>query len=230
MPASSRQLASASVMMASNTLPRWLCSMMPMPLSRTFQISCWAFLSTLSGSTAGPALKLKIRSVMALFPCSGAVFQAREIHLDHVRVARGNRGHGRLVRLGVQVNARERGLRAVIDDVFDFFHVDAPLGQYVEHMGQHAGPVPMPDREHVGRRALGLAVDAVGHAALLEITLYDPDHLVRDGHLGLLGRGTDMMGDIDARFPHQRILRGPAAAGRLLLEDVEPHPDATGAD
>ncbi len=38
--------------------------MIPMPLSATFQMSRWADLMTLSGRTAGPALKLKIRSLM----------------------------------------------------------------------------------------------------------------------------------------------------------------------
>src|SRR6478735_7515824 len=67
MPASARQFASASARIFSNTLPRWLCSMMPMPLPATFQMASCAFRRTGSGSAAGPALKLKMRSVIGAF-------------------------------------------------------------------------------------------------------------------------------------------------------------------
>ena len=41
-----------------NSLPRWLISITDMPLPCQSSISAAALLSTASGSTAGPALKL----------------------------------------------------------------------------------------------------------------------------------------------------------------------------
>src|SRR5690349_3721087 len=49
-----------------NSLPRWLISITDMPLPCQSSISAAAVRRTGSGSTAGPALKLKIRIVKAL--------------------------------------------------------------------------------------------------------------------------------------------------------------------
>src|SRR5512134_1128484 len=67
-----RQSALASSITRSNTGPRWLCSMMPMPESKMLQMSCWHCSSTSSGSTAGPAEKLKIRCGRFFAPLSDA--------------------------------------------------------------------------------------------------------------------------------------------------------------
>ena len=99
-------------------------------------------------------------------------------------------------------------------------------GQHPEDVGQHAGTVAVPDHEHVARRAPGEPVDHVGHLAGGLERLHDPDHLVGDGHLGLVGGCADVVGPVDAR--HLRgsaLLNSPVAAGRLALEDVEPGPE-----
>src|SRR3954467_9023376 len=49
-----------------NSSPRWLISMTDMPLPCQSSISCAAFASTGSGSTAGPALKLNTRAIESL--------------------------------------------------------------------------------------------------------------------------------------------------------------------
>src|SRR5690242_11033351 len=122
--ARSRQSCSVSSRILSNTLPRWLCSMMPMPLPATFQISCCACLSTGSGRTAGPAPKFQMRSDMVLPTCEGdglAAVELGELDADDVGVAGANRVEGAVGRLAVEVDARERGSGAVIDDVLDLF-------------------------------------------------------------------------------------------------------------
>src|SRR5690606_9146759 len=117
-------LASASLRIRSKTLPRWLCSITPMPLSATFQMSCWTALMTLSGRTAGPALKLKMRSLM--IPLCGDAsgqgpVQAAQVHLDDIGVAALDGSQRDSVRSLVHVDPGQRRLRAVIDDVLDFF-------------------------------------------------------------------------------------------------------------
>src|SRR4051812_10996124 len=47
-----------------NSLPRWLISMIDMPVPRQSSISSPARASTSAGSIAGPALKLKIRDMI----------------------------------------------------------------------------------------------------------------------------------------------------------------------
>ncbi len=63
MASSVRRSASASSAMLMNSLPRWLISITDMPLPCQSSISPAAVRRTSSGSTAGPALKLKIRMI-----------------------------------------------------------------------------------------------------------------------------------------------------------------------
>ena len=57
-----------------------------------------------------------------------------------------------VARRAVEVDPRERGLGAVIDDVLDLFDVDRRSGQHPEDVRQHARTVAVPDR-----RARGVA-------------------------------------------------------------------------
>src|SRR5262245_814782 len=59
--ASERMSASHSAKILSTTLPRWLCSRMPIPEPPIFQTSSWTCFRTSSGSVPGPAEKLKMR-------------------------------------------------------------------------------------------------------------------------------------------------------------------------
>src|SRR5436190_9559263 len=61
MASSARRSASALAAMPMNSLPRWLISITDMPLPCQSSISAAACRKTDSGSTAGPALKLKTR-------------------------------------------------------------------------------------------------------------------------------------------------------------------------
>ena len=74
----------------------------------------------------------------------------------------------------------------------------AAAGQHAEDVRQHAGPVSMPDREHVCCRAAGETVDDVRDFARCLKRLHDPDHLVGDGHLRLLGGRAHMVGAVHA--------------------------------
>src|SRR5512143_488731 len=138
MPASSRQACSASTMIRSKTLPRWLSSMTPMPLPATFQRSCCACLRTGSGSTPGPAPRLKMRSFIGSPTPS---VERGQVHADDVLVAAADRLDRRGIGQTVEMDAGQGRLRAVVDDVLDLFHVDVPVGQHAEHVGQHAGTV-----------------------------------------------------------------------------------------
>src|SRR6185295_2309273 len=152
MPASERHAASASLRIRSNTLPRWLCSMIPMPLPATFQMASCALRRTGSGSTAGPALKLWMRSVIAgpFDVCRGGVGVAviliptvtpsspvdlAQLHADDVLIARPDPLDRPGIGHAVEMDPRQRGVRAMIDDVFDLLHVDRAAGEHAEHVG-----------------------------------------------------------------------------------------------
>src|SRR5207249_3762563 len=65
--------------MEMNSLPRWLISITDMPLPCQSSISAAAFCNTGSGSTAGPALKLKTRMrISELVPSFSAIKGAPE--------------------------------------------------------------------------------------------------------------------------------------------------------
>src|SRR5690606_40721214 len=53
-------------------LPRWLCSMTPTPEPSRFHRAAWLRSMTDSGRTAGPAEKLKMRSLMVGFLVRGS--------------------------------------------------------------------------------------------------------------------------------------------------------------
>ena len=59
---------SASSRILSNTLPRWLCSMMPMPLPATFQMSCCAFLQHRLGQDGGAGAEVEDAVAHGLTP------------------------------------------------------------------------------------------------------------------------------------------------------------------
>src|SRR5688572_29632161 len=61
----------------------------------------------------------------------------------------------------VEVNSSNGGLCAFKDDVLGFLHVEVAAAEMLEHMGQHAGTVSMPDDQHVRRRRLRRQVDNV---------------------------------------------------------------------
>ena len=65
----------------------------------------------------------------------------------------------------VEIDARDCSLRAFEDDVFGFLHVQVAGAQMVEHVGQHAGTVPVADDKHVAGRRPRAEVDDVGDLA-----------------------------------------------------------------
>src|SRR6266446_5159948 len=71
MPSSSRRPASAPWMISSKLFERWLISITDMPRPGSDNICAPASSKTGSGMIAGPALKLKIRSVMIV--CLGSI-------------------------------------------------------------------------------------------------------------------------------------------------------------
>src|ERR1043165_3577535 len=92
--ASLRRSASHSAKTRSTTLPRWLCSRMPIPEPAMFHTSSCTWRSTSSGSVPGPAEKLKIRpeadfegftfvaaaaaGVIGKSPCGPAILHGRD--------------------------------------------------------------------------------------------------------------------------------------------------------
>src|SRR5438874_1912316 len=79
----------------------------------------------------------------------------------------------------------------------------------------------MPDDDlEAGGRARA-QVDGVGDMAALEEAFDDPDRLIGDGLLRLVGGGADVMRAVDARQLSDRIGERAAPALGLIEEDVE---------
>ena len=65
--------------------------------------------------------------------------------------------------------------------------IDPRLVQRLEDVGQDAGPVAVPDGQDMGRGALGEPVDTMRCPPGAEEGIHDPDHLVGDRDLSLVG-------------------------------------------
>src|SRR5215813_7836998 len=87
----------------------------------------------------------------------------------------------------------------------------------------------MPDYQFVaGRRPLG-DVDAVGNHALLEKSIHDAHRLERDGLLGLIRRGSDVVGAVDVRQAGELAIKLRLARLGLTLEYDGGDPNAARA-
>ena len=126
----------------------------------------------------------------------------------------------------VDVDARDRRLAAVEDDVLGLLDVDPGLLQAVEDRGEDADAVVVAHRDEVGRERLLREVHDVRGAARLLVEADDADGLCGDGLLRLLGRGADVVGADDAGEGEDRRVDRAAAARGLLGEDVEPRAEA----
>src|SRR5262249_51649607 len=117
MPASSRMSATARCRMSSKVFERWLISITDIPTPGSATRSRCASSRTGSGRTAGPAAKLKIRVVvtdMSQLHCSR--LQPDYGQIQNVFVAR-DPPQDVCARLAVEIDPRDRSLRAVENDV-----------------------------------------------------------------------------------------------------------------
>src|SRR3569623_1057129 len=91
MPPTSRTARSVPSRTRPNSLPRWLCSRMPIPDPSRSQIACWARRRTSSGRVAGPdekfSLRMRLPATRVLFPVEHGDRDAVE------RLVRGLRDH-----------------------------------------------------------------------------------------------------------------------------------------
>src|SRR6185503_11020153 len=224
-----RMSASAFASTASKVSDRWLISRIDMPTPGSVTRSRWISSSTGSGSTAGPAAKLKMRLTVGMSVPSAARGGPRlnrdQVQIEDVVVAVADLLQQRVGRRAVEVDARHRRLRPFEYDVLGLLHVDLALAQVVENVRQHARPIAMPDDEHVRRRRLLRKVDDVRHLAGVLVGRDDPDRLGGDGVLRLIGRRADVVGAVDVLERGDRVLEFAGAAGRLGGEDVEPDAD-----
>jgi hypothetical protein len=147
-----------------------------------------------------------------------------QLHADDIRIARPDPLQRRRFRRAVQMNPHQRGLRAVIDDALHLFHVDVAAREHPEDVSQHAGPVPVSDRQHMRGRAASEPVDHIGHFARGLKGPDDTDDLMGDRDLRLLGGRADVVGAVDAGRLHDGVGKPARPAGRLVLKDVEPDP------
>ena len=108
--------------------------------------------------------------------------------------------------LAVEVDPRDRGMRAFENDVLGLLHVQVRGAQPIEDVRQHAGLVAMPHDEHVRRRRLLGEVDDVRHAAGLEKRPDDAHGFRGDGFLRLIGGRADVMRADDVRQRQDRIV------------------------
>src|SRR5512141_625552 len=145
MPARVRMSASAPWMISSKGFERWLISRIDMPTPGSETRSRCTCSSTSSGSTAGPAAKLKMRDVVVAMSVSlpGAL-GFRELvrcrrrterhHADvkNIGIARLDPVQQRVGRLAVEVNPGDCRLRAGEHDVLGFLGVDLGVAQHVE--------------------------------------------------------------------------------------------------
>src|ERR1043165_1773080 len=111
--------------MASKVFERWLISITLMPTPGKESISSRACSNTGTGRTAGPALKLKILSVMISFLSRVRLLTNRQqAKFDDVRIRRLHLFEHVRGRRGFEVDAGDRRLRALEDDVLHLLHVD----------------------------------------------------------------------------------------------------------
>src|SRR3972149_10771921 len=133
MPASFRRSASQPWMISPNGFERWLISRTDMPTPGSAMRSRCTCSRTGSGSTAGPAAKLRIRSVVAAIYLSlpgalglrelirrGRGSQRHHADVENLGIAAPDPAHERVRRLPFDVDARDRGLRTGDDDVLGF--------------------------------------------------------------------------------------------------------------
>src|SRR3982751_406511 len=88
---------------------------------------------------------------------SSATVDRAELGTDDVGIPLAYPTERRRFRLAVEMDSREGRMGPVINDILDFFHVDGSSRQDGEHMGQHPGPVPVTNRQHMRGRAPGQA-------------------------------------------------------------------------
>src|SRR5215203_501183 len=147
-----RMSASALASTASNVSERWLISRIDMPTPGSDTRSRWISSSTGSGSTAGPAAKLKMRLTVGMLApqrFAGAPRLNRDqVQIEDVAVAVADLLQQRIGRRAVEVDARHRGLGSFENDVLGFLHVDLALAQVIEDVRQDARPIAMADDEH----------------------------------------------------------------------------------
>src|SRR3954468_20999684 len=108
MPASVRMSASQPWITSSNAFDRWLISRIDMPTPGSDSRSRCASSRTSSGSTAGPAEKLKIRAVVVeVVPMVTASLQRHELQIEDVAVLGFDLFTQRRRGLAVEVDARD---------------------------------------------------------------------------------------------------------------------------
>src|SRR5262249_49935328 len=150
MPASVRMSASQPWITSSKVFDRWLTSRIDMPTPGSDTRSRCASSRTSSGSTAGPAEKLKIRVAGGMTNLSA--LQLDDPQIQHVRVAGFDPVADRRGRLAVEIDSRDGGLGPLEHDVLGLLDVEVRLAQVVEDMRENTWSIAMPHDEHVRRR------------------------------------------------------------------------------
>src|SRR5690349_2847665 len=184
MASSSRRSASASWATAMNALLRWETSMTDMPLDFQSVISAWAWVSTSSGSVAGPAAKLNTRIVLSSGnrpSCRTRIAPGRYCPGARTISGRGRAGRATLVIIQGRIRGTEiRGIRArtraVHDQALDALDTGQPLAlvqpdeAYALRIAAHDG-----DLRHRGAHQRAGRTDE--HELMLGIHLQRRDHL-----------------------------------------------------
>src|SRR5206468_11656848 len=140
-----RTSASACSRIDSNVFERWLISRIDMPTPGSASRSRWISSRTGTGSTAGPAAKLKTRCTVVigrLFDQPRNHFRAfvancsdgDKVEVQNIRVSITNRPQQSLRRRTVEVDSRNGGLGSIENHVLGFLNVDVPRSQMVEHV------------------------------------------------------------------------------------------------